>query len=890
MSVFPARLTFARGEISPKLHARSDIEHYAQGLADATNWQVMRQGGLTRRAGFKFIAPCRDESVKGRLLTFEFSEQQGYAIILNGGYIRFATAGGQVVLATQSITGITKANPAVVTYSGADTYANGDRVFIIGVVGMTEVNNREFTVANVSGGANTFELSGVNSTGYTTYSSAGSIAEIYEIVSPYATADLFGIQIAQAGDTVYFAHPDYPQYKLVRTSETSWAITAIAFEDGPWLEENTQGTYMTAASGGRIVPVMTNNTSPSGTASDDDATAQAYLAFDGVQMNGHVYPGTAGWIAYDIAGAGQAVCDAYWLGAPHTTPDRMPTAWTVEGYTGAAWIVLDTRTGESGWTTGERRYYEFPNKTLYDAYRFYWTAVDGSPNYSYIGCIVFHESGDTQTAFNLTASSTTGINGSTGFQTTDVGRTIRLLGQDGVWRWARIIVRTSTTVVTIRLYGQGLLTDSLRIGRWQLSAWSASDGYATGVSFYQDRLCWGGSDTQPRTVFPSKSADYENMGISDPPVDNDGIEVAITGGTFSKISWLAEADELVIGTAAAAAAIQPLAVQSAGMRLMGPADSSAAFSSSNIRVKQSPPILLYVDRYKKQILEYAFSTEGGGYGSRELSILSEHLFQSMVIEGAFQDSQEDNGWWVMNDGTLVCLTYDASQSIAGFVPVEVAGGGSANAVVESVCPVPASGGAALYALVKRTINSATHRYVEYLTPRYETGDTLADFIYFDAAFAYSGALTSTVSGLNWLIGETIGLLVNGVDVGDAVVSSAGTVTSPTAGTKINGGKRYTSRGETLRAAQVGNQDGSPLGRRKRTLGLGADILNTAGLSIGTLIGTRRANDTPDTLTTGIFPLGPVDDSWRNGGVIVFSTNKGYPATIRAIAPMIDAEP
>jgi uncharacterized repeat protein (TIGR01451 family) len=78
----------------------------------------------------------------------------------------------------QAVRGITQANPAVVTYSGADNYANGDRVIISDVVGMTEVNDKEFTVANVNTGANTFQLSGINSSGYTAYTSGGTILKV----------------------------------------------------------------------------------------------------------------------------------------------------------------------------------------------------------------------------------------------------------------------------------------------------------------------------------------------------------------------------------------------------------------------------------------------------------------------------------------------------------------------------------------------------------------------------------------------------------------------------------------------------------------------------------------------------------------------------------------
>lgn len=73
--------------------------------------------------------------------------------------------------ASQSITGITKASPAVVTYSGADP-ANGDYIKLT-VQGMSEMNARVVRVANVSAGANTFECEGVDSTLYGTFSSGG---------------------------------------------------------------------------------------------------------------------------------------------------------------------------------------------------------------------------------------------------------------------------------------------------------------------------------------------------------------------------------------------------------------------------------------------------------------------------------------------------------------------------------------------------------------------------------------------------------------------------------------------------------------------------------------------------------------------------------------------
>lgn len=77
-----------------------------------------------------------------------------------------------------TITSITKANPAVVTYVGADAFANGESV-IIKSSDMTEVNNKVFQVANVNTGANTFELRGVNSSAYVAAGTSGNLAQTW---------------------------------------------------------------------------------------------------------------------------------------------------------------------------------------------------------------------------------------------------------------------------------------------------------------------------------------------------------------------------------------------------------------------------------------------------------------------------------------------------------------------------------------------------------------------------------------------------------------------------------------------------------------------------------------------------------------------------------------
>jgi Flp pilus assembly protein TadG len=74
--------------------------------------------------------------------------------------------------AAKNITGATRANPVVITSNGHG-FTNGQTVWIRNVNGMTQINNRAFVVAGAT--ANTFQLQGVNGSGYSNYSSGGTV-------------------------------------------------------------------------------------------------------------------------------------------------------------------------------------------------------------------------------------------------------------------------------------------------------------------------------------------------------------------------------------------------------------------------------------------------------------------------------------------------------------------------------------------------------------------------------------------------------------------------------------------------------------------------------------------------------------------------------------------
>lgn len=95
-----SQVQFNKGELSPKLDARSDTEVYQGGCRQLKNFLPMVQGGITKRRGFEYVARAKSDTLNrpARVLRFQFS--QADAMILEFGhlYIRFFTrANGQVM-------------------------------------------------------------------------------------------------------------------------------------------------------------------------------------------------------------------------------------------------------------------------------------------------------------------------------------------------------------------------------------------------------------------------------------------------------------------------------------------------------------------------------------------------------------------------------------------------------------------------------------------------------------------------------------------------------------------------------------------------------------------------------------------------------------------------
>jgi hypothetical protein len=232
----PALSSFTAGEISPRLEGRIGIEKYREGLAEMVNMVVMPHGGVTRRPGTEFLGEVKDSSVKNRLIPFQFKTSDTYILEFGDQTMRVYRNGLQILNGTaKTITGITQADPGVVT-SASHGFSNGDEVYVSGIVGMTELNGRNYLVANAT--TNTFTLqdlfgNDIDTTGFTAYASAGEAEEIYEIATPYAEADLFALNYVQSADTMYIVHPSYDIRVLTRAANNNWSFATASITGSP---------------------------------------------------------------------------------------------------------------------------------------------------------------------------------------------------------------------------------------------------------------------------------------------------------------------------------------------------------------------------------------------------------------------------------------------------------------------------------------------------------------------------------------------------------------------------------------------------------------------------------------------------------------------------------
>jgi len=345
---------------------------------------------------------------------------------------------------------------------------------------------------------------------------------------------------------------------------------------------------------------------------------------------------------------------------------------------------------------------------------------------------------------NVTASAIAGVNGGSGFLTTDVGRQLRI--GDG---YADITARTSATVVVVTITTAFSATTAST--DWSLGAFSTTTGFPATVSFFEQRLVFAGTISNPQTVYFSKSGDYENMdaNIGGTVADDDAIIYTIASNQVNSIRFLTSARTLIIGTAGGEFVVSGGGDNNAVTPTNIMIKKQSNHGSANVDAISVGNATLFLQRAKRKIRELAYNFDVDGYIAPDLTILAEHITEGNIVEMAYQEEPLAIIWCVRGDGQLIALTYQREQEVVAWHRHIIGGSfGTGDAVVESVAVIPTEDSEyELYMVVKRTINGATTRYVEYLHTFNFTQTDNTTFNFLDSQLSLNKSATTLTAGI-----------------------------------------------------------------------------------------------------------------------------------------------
>lgn len=766
MKVQYALTNLTGGEISPRLDGRPDVAKQRNGMRKCENFQVVPHGGARKRSGTQFI--CNLEDSTHVLHPFQYSTEDSYMLIFGPSYIWIARDRGLVTETADTITAITKANPGVVTAVN-HLFSNGDKILLTDIGGMAELNNRIVTVANKT--TDTFEISGVNTTDYTTYTTGGSASKLIKVTTTYTADELQELRFAQYNDVLYITHSNHPLRKLSRSSNTSWTLETVQLTTGPFRALN-----------------------------GDDSRVMTVTASGGTSAT------TWG----TIAKSGQVTLTASW--GPFTQ-DHVGSLWRLSESGGG--------TGVSGPPLGETE-----NGTLVAGLTYtsggnvygIGTVYGSRTDWKFINRVPDHEQGVVR------------VISSKGVGTSSFDSYFLHPGYCIV----QITAVTNTTTATATVVRYQVPASVLQVGTsfWEEGAWSDYRGYPRCCAFFEQRLFCAGSTSDPTVVWGSRSSEFENF--EDGPDDDDAIVYRASSGMADTIRWLSGGRVLVAGTSqgeyAIAASNQNEALTPDNLRML----MQTTYGTSDCPPVRVNDAVLYPqrdgapDNPARKLREFTYDFSADQFKSVDLTVFAEHITGSGFTRLAYAMQPDPVIYAVRSDGELACCTYDILQEVVAWWRITL---GGVDAAAKSVAVASGSSGDDVWLIVERTVDGGTVRYLEVLNPPYEPHiDAKADAKFVDCALTYSGSSTSTVTGLWHLRGQDVKILNNG-NVESQTVSSTGTVTLDVATTKAQIGFGYTAEMET-QDLDAGAQAGASQSRMKRVSQVYVRLLGTLGGELG----------------------------------------------------------
>ena len=910
--------SFTAGELSSSMEGRTDFAKYFNGATNIENFVVMPHGPITRRPGTYFVSEIKTSANKTRLIPFTFSTEQTYILEFGNQYIRFFKDDGQIVEANKTITGITAANPAVVT-SSSHGYNNGDFVTISSVVGMTEVNGKTFKVADKT--TNTFELQDVdgndiNSSGYTAYSSAGVANRIYQITTNYTTAQLFDLKFAQSADVMYICHPSHEASKLSRTGHTSWTLSEVDFaETGPYMDANTTATTLTPAS--------------SGTGTGVNITASSTTGINGGN----------GWQTTDVGrilkfNSGEAVITA-------RTNTTVVVCTITKAFTNTD-ATASFQLGSFSDTTGH------PSVVTFFEQRLVFAGTSDQPQ-----TMFFSKSGDYE---NMTTGTdaddamvyTIASNQVNAIKAMKATRTLIVMTTGGEYAvsagTASAITPTNISIVKQSNYGSAGV-DALSIGNATIFLQRAkrkmrelaynfdTDGYVapdltilaehitdsgiTQMDYQQEpySIVWGARTdgvlagltynrlenvvAWHRHIIGGKSDTTKNIIQQSISFTSNTTVVNTTNNTITLSSHgLSTADPVyyyagsnAIGGLNNSTLYYAIASDSNTIKLATTASNATAGTAISFTSAPSSDTTQYIYQGVNISSNFIYSVSHG--------FVTGDIFYydntGTAIGGLSENTKyyiekiDNNQFKLYSDKTL-----DTVVSLTSAHTSEQTDNILTHAIVESVAVIDGDADEdQVWVIVQRWINGAVRRYVEYFTP-FDFNKDVTAFHYLDSGLSYVGDETSSLTGLDHLEGEVVDVIGEGSTQTSKTVSS-GAISIDNATEQAKVGLLYTSDLQTMRLDEGYTETTQT--KTKRIYDLSVRFQDTVGAKVGPNAANLtsidfRASGSPMNLPIPLFTGDKsveFDTGYGTEGLVYVQQPQALPMTILGIYPRLETE-
>lgn len=361
------------------------------------------------------------------------------------------------------------------------------------------------------------------------------------------------------------------------------------------------------------------------------------------------------------------------------------------------------------------------------------------------------------------------------------GRFFRVRDSAGDWHAGTITAFSTTSSVTYTLVDA--LPDLTARGEWRFGSYSNTTGWPHAIAFHEQRQVFAGPpQTNPANIDFSQSQDPVYLAfrptLTDGTVQDDrAFSRLFAGSEVQKIQWM-RSDErgLVVGTLGGewlvfgvdGTELTPTNTVTRNFTTYGSTGQASIRAGKNI---------LYTSRSEKLVREILFTDSRGGFHTRDITQLAEHILRSSaggIVEIVYQNDPFSRLWMPRKDGVLISAFYSDDTTDTLYGPTRHILGGVGNAagddpVVESAAVIPSPDGTRdeVWLLVKRYINGGTKRYIEYITPEFEAETDQDDGIFLDCSLtlddpqAISGAtqadpvVITTSSAHGFLDGDSV---------------------------------------------------------------------------------------------------------------------------------------